>query len=184
MSCAITTCYDTVGSTFSWTSPAWHLRPALLSQLKAWDLKHEPRLACPSCESVNMFAGSLRIFPLPHEGWLCGVCIRFLSVFCISTRLGLGMCCAWALPLSNIGRLFLVRIAGDGCKPWHKIPTQLICSAGVIRVPVAVALLGTSGLSVFSLTWIGLLVLLTAMAGTPWLLGSFPWFCMHCVSRA
>ena len=46
--------YDTVGSTFSWTSPAWHLRPALLSQLKAWDVKHVRWI--------------LAYFPLPHEG--------------------------------------------------------------------------------------------------------------------
>ena len=32
--------YDTVGSTFTWTSAAWSLRPALLSQLKTWDFKH------------------------------------------------------------------------------------------------------------------------------------------------
>ena len=160
----------------------------------AWRCSHSSKLGI-----LNMFAGSLRTSPFLMKvlrrtcsvqtllrcapNWLCGVCLRFLSVFCTFTGLGLGMCCAWALPLSNIGQLFWVRTPGDGWKPWHKIPTRLICSAGVILEPVAVALLGTSGLSVFSLSWIGPLVLLTAMAGTPWPLGSWPWFCMHCASR-
>ena len=158
---------------------------ALLSQLKAWDIKHVRWI--------------LAYFPLPHEG--PQAYLLRANATAVRSKLAL-----WGLPsllvrvlhlhwtwAGHVLRMgassFQHRAALLGAHSWRWLeavaqdtdPANLQCW----RHPRAGrrCLTWDFWLERFLLSWIGPLVLLTAMAGTPWPLGSWPWFCMHCASR-